>query len=199
MKKEKIIVKKDEPVLDVKENINFENIEPNEFAKSIMDQPVMNNEIPTESKIDFSEVNNEDVVLAPQNPLNSFLPSDFNPNEIVKEENKIESVEEKISVENKVIENSSNSIMSVMSQPMVNSNLNNTQVIENNNFNIGNRTPIVESQSMNKVMPSAQQPSYQVNNQLNTLNNQVNSNSIPEIQPQINANLPYQSIQQNNN
>ena len=126
-KSEDEIIKKEEPVLDVKENIDFENIEPNELAKSIMDQPVMNNELNSNVPIEpnFNEINSEEVTLAPQNPLNSFLPSDFDPSKIVKEEKQVIQNEEK-----SVKEDTNQSIMSVMSQPMVNSNLNTTPIIE---------------------------------------------------------------------
>lgn len=184
-KSEDEIIKKEESVLDVKESIDFENIEPNELAKSIMDQPVMNNEninsVPIEPN--FNEINSEEVTLAPQNPLNSFLPSDFDPSKIVKEEKQVIQNEEK-----SVKEDTNQSIMSVMSQPMVNSNLNTTPIIEPDISNLEQKNVVsnvhanvpngfsnigtnIQNQTINSV------PEMNPNMQTQPLNN------IPELKP----------------
>ena len=184
-KSEDEIIKKEESVLDVKESIDFENIEPNELAKSIMDQPVMNNEninsVPIEPN--FNEINSEEVTLAPQNPLNSFLPSDFDPSKIVKEEKQVIQNEEK-----SVKEDTNQSIMSVMSQPMVNSNLNTTPIIEPDISNLEQKNVVsnvhanvpngfsnigtnIQNQTINSV------PKMNPNMQTQPLNN------IPELKP----------------
>lgn len=184
-KSEDEIIKKEESVLDVKESIDFENIEPNELAKSIMDQPVMNNEninsVPIEPN--FNEINSEEVTLAPQNPLNSFLPSDFDPSKIVKEEKQVIQNEEK-----SVKEDTNQSIMSVMSQPMVNSNLNTTPIIEpdisnleqknvvsNVNTNVPNGFSNIGTNIQNQTINSV--PEMNPNMQTQPLNN------IPELKP----------------
>lgn len=184
-KSEDEIIKKEESVLDVKESIDFENIEPNELAKSIMDQPVMNNEninsVPIEPN--FNEINSEEVTLAPQNPLNSFLPSDFDPSKIVKEEKQVIQNEEK-----SVKEDTNQSIMSVMSQPMVNSNLNTTPIIEpdisnleqknvvsNVNANVPNGFSNIGTNIQNQTINSV--PEMNPNMQTQPLNN------IPELKP----------------
>lgn len=204
---EKIVVKKDEPIEKIEESINFENVEPNELAKSIMSEPVMkssidinnelNSNIPVEPKINFDEINNEEVTLAPQNPLNSFLPSDFDPSKIVKEEENDIDNEVKVEEKNSVNEDINQSIMSVMSQPMVNSNLN---------------TTIVEPKPMN--IPNIQQSTFGQNNQQQSTNVPVMEPTMPSqplnvgqqphynsqvVEPQVNTNIPYQSFTQNNN
>lgn len=186
-KSEDEIIKKEEPVLDVKENIDFENIEPNELAKSIMDQPVMNNELNSNVPIEpnFNEINSEEVTLAPQNPLNSFLPSDFDPSKIVKEEKQVIQNEEK-----SVKEDTNQSIMSVMSQPMVNSNLNTTPIIEPDISNLEQKNVVsnvpngfsnmgtnIQNQTINSV------PEMNPNMQTQPLNN------IPIVEHKVETNV----------
>ena len=145
------------------------NIQPSEFAQSIMDKPVMNelNNNLSDNNLNMNDVGNQGIVdsglqstqvnenvqsqpvanelsvdsssneglsLSPNNPLSSFLPSDFDPSKVVNKqqvqndaaislsENEVE-VEKKVEevqdekVETKVDDNQS--IMSIMSQPMV--------------------------------------------------------------------------------
>ncbi len=194
-------------------NTNITNIEPNDLAKSIMDQPVMNNTIEevnslnnsnTEndlgglnSNIENSLSNEENITLAPQNPLNSFLPSDFDPNQIVKEENN--NVEPNINIEftednNTVKEDNNQSIMSVMSQPMVNAEIENSNNIAVNTQNVNNTTEQVTFNQMNNqpvIEPNAIQP--EINNQPviepNVMQPEINNQPVIEpnvMQPEIN-------------
>ena len=185
------------------ENNNLvEPVEPNELAKSIMDQPVMNE--PTEnnikSSIDFDDFN-EEVTLAPQNPLNSFLPSDFDPSKIVKEENNVkneidtEEINKSVNEEKSINKNNDQSIMNIMSQPMVNTNLNNTPIVE--------PRPIEQPNISINPNLSANIPNMQPaqNNTINQNNNQVYSNGQQFNNTSgfnnINSNIPYQNINNN--
>ena len=167
---------------------NINNIEPNDLAKSLMEQPVMNNlseqTLPLENSnlnssininesssenIDYNisnESNVEDkVTLAPQNPLNSFLPSDFDSTKIETNEVKEDSNGQFNNNENAKNSDNSQSIMSVMSQPMVNSQLDFSNNMVGNNQNNNSSAVSLDSLSSNQsvVEPSMVQP--EINNQ----------------------------------
>ena len=211
----------------VNDTTTVTNIEPNDLAKSLMDQPVMNSLSDQVIAFDESNLNNdeslnsnidnninieENVVLAPQNPLNSFLPSDFDPNKTVGTEVKEDGQEKFDNNENSNVQNedSSNSIMSVMSQPMVNSQLDFSNNVVTNNQSVNNNygsisfeqlssnQPVVESsmvqQEINNqpvVEPSMVQP--EINNQPvvgpSMVQPEINNQPVVEpsmVQPEIN-------------
>ena len=148
-------------------NDQIMNSEPSELAQSIMDQPVIkdlnsidnnsinNQPIKLDDTISIDGIEDNNIQLSPQNPLSSFLPSDFDPTKI--NEDKNEKVDQDISIEEnkkedeqKVVDNSQ-SIMSIMSQPMVNSGLvSNSQV--NNVSEIG-VTPLSSISASSSMRP----------------------------------------------
>ena len=210
-KSEDEIIKKEESVLDVKESIDFENIEPNELAKSIMDQPVMNDKIENNvvQNINFNDFN-EEVTLAPQNPLNSFLPSDFDPNKIIKDDISIQNdTEFNNSIinqndsknDNNIVnkefnnQNSSQSIISIMSQPMVNNNLNKPPIVEpksiyNNQPQVNVFSNLDNSISNDQLLNVERKPIVQ------QANNNKQFNNLSEIN-NMNSNIPYQNFNEN--
>ena len=239
---------------------NLVNEQPNEFAQSIMNQPVMNNLsisdlnssstsnidnnnvsniVDTNTNIDNNsdinvdnslsiddnisgEINGEEIKLAPQNPLNSFLPADFDPSSINKnnesklnDENVDNNSEKEVNDDDNKKDNidSGQSILSVMSQPMVSTqggaellsnvgsaNLNssidvnlNSEIVQPNllepeTSNSTNVEPVVEPTINNQNVSGIVEP--QVNNPINiepvvepTINNQ-NVSGI--VEPQVN-------------
>ena len=192
-KENSVVDVKQDVVSKIEDSINFDNIEPNELAKSIMDEPVMNNEF-KEPQIDFSEISNEEVSLAPQNPLNSFLPSDFDPSKIVKKENNDIKIEDKIEDnkfkivekldDNMVKEDNSQSIMSVMSQPMVSNNIPQMNNQQSNNI------PTMEAgipDFFNRLGNNGVQ-----NQNSSIVQSNINSQSV-------NSSIPYPDFTQNSN
>ena len=112
-------------------NINSD-LQLTQVNDNIQAQPV-NNEISVDSSL------NEGLSLSPNNPLSSFLPSDFDPSKVVNEQpvqnNVVNSLnDEKIEAENEVNTEKkvgdNQSIMSVMSQPMVGDSGNIGQVLQ---------------------------------------------------------------------
>lgn len=206
---EKEISKNEELVDDTK--INFEPIEPNELAKSIMDQPVMNDKIENNvvQNINFNDFN-EEVTLAPQNPLNSFLPSDFDPNKIIKDDISIQNdTEFNNSIinqndsknDNNIVnkefnnQNSSQSIISIMSQPMVNNNLNKPPIVEqksiyNNQPQVNVFSNLDNSISNDQLLNVERKPIVQ------QANNNKQFNNLSEIN-NMNSNIPYQNFNEN--
>lgn len=203
-KENSVVDVKQDVVSKIEDSINFDNIEPNELAKSIMDEPVMNNEF-KEPQIDFSEISNEEVSLAPQNPLNSFLPSDFDPSKIVKKENNDIKIEDKIEDnkfkivekldDNMVKEDNSQSIMSVMSQPMVSNNIPQMNNQQSNNI------PQMNNQQNNNI-PTMEAGIPDFFNRLgnNGVQNQNSSMVQSKINSQsVNSSIPYPDFTQNSN
>lgn len=135
--------------LNVQDNIS----QPNELAQSIMDQPVMR-DLSVDSNqsnldnLSNTENNSENITLAPQNPLNQFLSPGVGANQKqvdesvnnvpveplnqVTNENKVDDI---VQNENKS-NDESQSILSIMNQPMVSSqslNSINSQVVQPQN------------------------------------------------------------------
>ena len=208
---------------DTKNDV-IQNMQPSEFAQSIMDQPVMNNisissvdnsSVNVDSNIDNSSINIDntsidsnltidgfqvdDVSLAPQNPLNSFLPSDFDPSKVVTEVSQNNVLDDSKNGENvlndSTNENSGQSILSVMSQPMVDSGLNtglyneDSKTVQNNNASVLSSQQLSELQSV--VEPSI--PIQPVPDE-SVVEPSVPTQAVPDVQSVVEPSIPAQAV-----
>ena len=156
------------------------NFEPNELAQSIMDQPVMRDL----SNIDDNSIKNtneENNTLSPQNPLNQFItPSsnmsnNFQVNQEAMNQNNLQGDSSNNAIPNQKnndLDNQSDnsqSILSVMSQPMVGGS------IASNNSNVANGVGVSLSEMTNLSS---------LNNQQNNIENQ-NSQQLESKMPNV--------------
>ena len=209
---------------DTKNDV-IQNMQPSEFAQSIMDQPVMNNisissvdnsSVNVDSNIDNSSINIDntsidsnltidgfqvdDVSLAPQNPLNSFLPSDFDPSKVVTEVSQNNVLDDSKNGENvlndSTNENSGQSILSVMSQPMVDSGLNtglyneDSKTVQNNNASVLSSQQLSELQSVGE--PSV--PTQAVPDVQSVVEPSIPAQAVPDVQSVVEPSIPAQAV-----